>query len=310
MIRRYLLFFFAVLTVVILVLGVVFSFVVRGPIRDSVEIFWSAVTLPEELSKAIFFSNGVSGERTLRVSGQGFQEVTPPEDPSLQDVKNDVVARVSKRENNTSALSLSGATLFVSTLPLGNISLSQNTRKIAFTQEGSGALSKQSNISDARSVLLAPSTSRVIVVSPDWKDQKIIGPGLAPLFLDNDNVIRLSPVGLVVTNLSTQRENILLDKSLEIIDGPVLYSLDRTLIAFGDGKTRSFFVYRISKDSAVLVKEIANFEGKFVLGNEVLYELKGGNRGETEIWKYSFDEKRREKIHSFPQTLGISNLAF
>jgi len=270
-----------------------------------VALAWASLTLPKDLHDAQFLTKNMRNEQ----STYGFSYL-PDDAGFLLGIERvgDSILRATLMPDGTYLLSRNGEVLISRTEPLALPTLSPNGKIIAFTESADGTQldpgTRQAGtrsfleLRNLRSVLYYPASGKTVT----------IGAGAAPLFLDDTHIIRFSPGGIIMTDLTTGNETVLLQQSLASLNGPVLQSSDRTLVTMTDRVAGKTYVLRVSPSSAETVAEFDVAIVPAALTESALYELRNTTSG-VDLWRHALDGSSEKKVTSFPDTFRVSAIA-
>jgi hypothetical protein len=270
-----------------------------------VALAWASVTLSKDLHDAQFLAKNMRNER----STFGFKYV--PEDAGFVlgiERVGDSVVRVTLMPDGTYVLSHNGEVLVSRTEPLSLPALSPNGKMIAFTESADGTTFDPATRQVGTRSFLELRSLRSVLYYPASGKTVTIGAGAAPLFLDDSRIIRFSPGGIIMTDLTTGNETVLLQQSLASLNGPVLQSSDRTLVTMTDRVAGKTYVLRVSPSSAETVAEFDVAIVPAALTESALYELRNTTSG-VDLWRHTLDGSSEKKVTSFPDTFRVSAIA-
>lgn len=136
--------------------------------------------------------------------------------------------------------------------------------------------------------------------------QRRLGEGFAGLFVDELTFARLAPSGIVVSNVETGEEDMVLEYSFPDPSIPVSVSPNGSLIAWPVPSEESIVIYTVTHNAATLVSRYSGPHDSFTLANDRLYVVRVGENA-TQIFEYPLAPDAREKLlHTLPSSLGVT----
>lgn len=263
-------------------------------------------SVPEELTHASFIADVSEGSRPYRLQDAAFIEdrdlgvlISADARGAMRLVRSDTTYRIIQGSGAVveSTSTLSG----VSRSPSGNTIV--YAKKIAALDEP--AIEAES-IPSAR---VAPKDWILEMLDVRSGRKLELGTGIWPLFLDDQHIFHITPLGMYVFDLPSGSSTRILEASFPHTSLSVLMSPDRTLVGVQDPMMRTVTVYRVSTTSADVVATLPMTERamSFALGNTDLYILRTSRFG-TEVWKESLQGGVLEKVLVLPEKFRITRL--
>ena len=208
-------------------------------------------------------------------------------------------------KDGTFSLSVDGSVLFSRDEPFSLPALSPNGLMVAFTEPADETPFDPATKQIGARSLLTLGSLRSVLYYPAADRTVVIGTGASPLFLDDTHLIRFTPGGIIMTDLTTGNETVLLQKSLSSLYGPVLQSPDRTLVTMADVEADTLHVLRVSPSGAETVTTFDIGVMPAALTEEGLYELRTTKKG-TSLWRHALEGSSERKVATFPDTFEVS----
>ncbi len=196
---------------------------------------------------------------------------------------------------------------FRSSLPITSLSVTPNTKLIAYS-------SLESSEADQKVAIPAPfqveniAHAEISVYFPQTNTVKRIVNGHAPMFVNDQEFIFLSPSGVYRYNLTRGEATQLIDRELSVVGDPVL-STDSTQFAFYDFKERATLVYELKDGGATLKTSIPELLLSPALHRGVLYSLRSTEKG-TEVLRFNLITGSSTQIFTAPSELSVHRITF
>ena len=277
--------------------------------KDYIMEVWSILTMPKELSEAMFISDSDNGTILYRVGDFNFNS----EDvdgalvsigrfgiDSLQILRsNDGLYRVSK--NTEELVSSKTAKVGIAQSPSGT--------HIAYAEIDANALDPISTATQIPIISLDTRQWGITVMNTVSKTFIRAGIGVSPLFVDDSHVVWFSPRGIYSTNIQTGEQKLLLEQQNSIGSLAVLQSPDRSLIARHNKIEKNISVYKVTANEAekIATVPIAGGAASYSLGNEGIYSI-AFESGRSEIYFQSFTGGEAVIVHKLPFGLPVTRL--
>jgi|GEM_PF-3048233 len=281
--------------------GTVFS-----PTARPVALMWKMLTLPAELRDATFISEDAYYSRGPL--GLGIRSASA--DPIVSFAHSEEkVALLTKSDSGEYNVTLDGEKIFSTTTQLAQLSIAPNGSYLAFTEP---FFAKQAGSVDAPlgSIALLPAFEKnVAAYSLATRAHTSIGVGAAPVFYDETHIIRRSNRGLVMKDINSGAETLLVDKSSAVLQGEVLISRDRSLIALTDRIEKKMSLYRISNGAFTLAHQL---EVDFIIaaiGDNEVYEVRSNGGDYSVVWAHPYDGSAPREVVALPSYLGVTTLS-
>ncbi len=288
----------AALAVLAVIVGAFFLY--NAHAREIAEEAWAAVTMPAELSSALFAS-AAPGKSVLYERGfLGFRERYPLDGMRISIVRSDdhvaSIARTSDR--SPLSLELDGKEMTKISPAATGLAVSPNGTRFAFQVPSLvGSSTKSWDIS---------------FFDTETSAARMVAEGQAPFFIDDERVGIIGADGIsslaFADSTASTTELVPLDSSELIQD--VALSPDRTLVGWYDPTAKEIRVYRITDTVMTPVVSVRSTVRSLALSNDRLYLLAPLPDGSKDVWSYTLDDGAGTRIHHLPASLNIYRMIF
>ncbi len=271
---------------------------------------YSALTLPTELTDAVFISSK-DGHAAAYSKGMGWYQRHMQVEGSAASFTRDADAllAVSMSDDETYLLRYNGNDIVTSSQQLAVPARAPYAKIVAYAQRIHEEDAREREDLPQRVIAALPGQWEIGVhLLKNGTNQKVVA-GYAPLFIDDTQFLFFTSSGIYRYNLETGNAQQLLSRSFPVLIGPVLQSPDRTLIAFFDPATRVTEVYRIEDTGLRAVATISEHLAAPAISNEAVYDLKGKPTG-AEVWRYGLRGEVPVHVYTFPFNLSFSRIVF
>lgn len=293
----------AVATIVALVIIAAGTFIYNPQATMRAQEIWSAVTLPSELSSALFVSAEPGKTVFYQKSGLGFESLYPSDGARISVVRSgDDISNI-KRAEAKAPLSLERNGTAVALIPSAASAL-------AVSPGGSRYAFQAPKDPGVESPTASP--WKIMVFDDETDTVRTVTEGFAPFFIDEDHVARFGPNGIGVFSFldpePTVTELASVESSFRIQD--ITQSPDRTLVAWSDPVAKTVQVYSVDATKMVSLLVLKSAVRGITLSNDSLYMLVPTSDQGTDIWRYSLASGIGEMIHHLPASLHVYRMIF
>lgn len=289
----------AILLVLAVITGAFFTYDVYA--REKASEAWAALTMPSELSSAVFVSatprKSVFYERTLI----GFNERYP-----VAGMRNSVtragdrIASIVRTEDKSPlSLELDGKEIAKLSPAATALAMSPNGTRFAFQTPHSATSST--------------SSWDIAFFDKDTSEVRTVTGGFAPFFISDEEVASFSPDGATSRAFSdtsasgTPRASVYPSSTIQ----DIAQSPDKTLVAWSDPAAKQIQVYRVTDTGMTPVFSMKSTVHSIALSNDRLYLLVPVDSTGADVWSYPLDTATAgSKIHHLPASLRITRMVF
>lgn len=275
------------------------------PTARPVSLAVSALTLPADLTNAVF----IVPPAEYRKNAFGYEATALPVGVLTGYAHaGDTTLRLVKNMQGEFSLTVNRAEVINTLLPVSFPTLSPDGRAVAYSQSLNSSGQELAETPIARNALVEPIGALALLYFPATERTLALGAGVAPKFIDQTHIVRIAPGGIIVTDLTTGYETVLLTRSISALGAPILQSPDRSLIAVTDRVLAKTSVYRVTPTT---LETVAEFNAAFtpaVLTDTALYELRTES-GKRTLWRYPLDGSKPHRAHTFPRTFNVEAIA-
>lgn len=269
----------------------------------------NALTLDASLKDATFLTHSPAGVAGSRYTGATYETAFAYGTSTISFVRGEtLVARVDYDETSKLYSVRIGGKVATSTPYVATgIGISPDARHVAYAQRREIDPSAPRSLGTG-SFLAEPGDYDIVVIEVATGAGSLISNGVSPVFLDDNRLAWAAEGGIVVMDLATRAQELLIPSALSSVRIPLLLSPDRRLLAVRV-RGESVTVYRLE---GVRVYDVAVYalmpRGPLTLGNDGLYQIRLTD-GESQVWRYPLlDNAEPKKIHTLPRTLPATGL--
>ena len=270
----------------------------------------SSRAVSEHLSGAQFLSDE-KGHSTVYVQeGASFAQrysdsfIMSAEFSSTSDVR---IARV---PDGSYELRNGGRVIHHSEAALDGVDRSSDGKYIVYAEQATSSLSVAGSDLIVPYLPLIPNEWAVWTIDIESGAKVRIGTGLRPFFIDDTHLARITPVGVIVTDLQTGEERLTLAQTFPRVPFLPLVSPDRTLVGIANPSSTNVKIYRTLSDSAeeVAVLPAPDHAASYALGDDGLYSVRLSPSG-SELWLQPTAAGLKEsRVLTFPGWLRITRV--
>jgi hypothetical protein len=149
-------------------------------------------------------------------------------------------------------------------------------------------------------------SSHIYLLSLKEKEPQDLGIGYSPVFLDDTHLLRLTPEGMAVTDLTTGVTTSVFTGSFNTFR-PLITSLDAAHVAF-QASDKTVYVSAVNATIATEVIKITSPKGAPAgLTSDSLYTIAVSANG-SDVWAYSLADGSERRVQHFPASFKIVKL--
>jgi hypothetical protein len=204
-------------------------------------------------------------------------------------------------------INLDGLPIYSAPTPPQQLALSSDGSRVAFVLTPLREL-PDTTTPDTLAALMRTyaSSSHVYVLGANDKEPKDLGAGYSPVFLDSTHLLRVTPEGMLVTDLVAQTTTTVLTGTFDAYR-PLITSRDAAHVAAqtNDGTVH---VYAVDATKATEVIAIQSPKGMpTVVTNDLLYTIAVSANG-SHVWAYSLADGSERQVQQFPASFKVVKL--
>lgn len=248
---------------------------VYSPLKARAEVAWAAYRLPSDL-RAAYFS---TGQATYRVTHLSLVPATPSLASQIQKVYQFPFNAMTVKANPR---------------------LSAGKTHVAFQQQTDSQLAARTD------------GWQVSVAAVQNGDQRALGKGVQPFFIDETHVARFTPDGLVMTDIAaaSTTDTVLMKQPFVDAAFSLAVSPNQSVVAYANSAKNHVEVYSVRASGASLVTTYDGPATSFALSDTALYVLHVMPAGTTVVRVPFTQNAAPQVVDTFPGVLGINALAF